>query len=267
VAEPSAGLLAAPVRMPRAVVVPGMLGVNPHIELDGITPPPVVTALAAGRPVEPVWRNEIGGVTFGIDHGAEFVKYGPRHWEFDVEREVARLRWVGAFVEAPRPLAHGADDAGNHWLLTSGIRGTSAVLGAWRHRPSDVVPELGRALRRFHDRVPVDGCAWDYSIAYRLGRKPGTTPPDAGEWPELDPVVCHGDACNPNFLLDASGRCVGYVDLGKLGVGDRWADLAPALLSLGWNYGEGWQDVFLAGYGIERDAAKLEFYTWLWEAS
>ena len=57
-----------------------------------------------------------------------------------------------------------------------------------------------------------------------------------------------------------------HVDLGRLGVGDRWADLAPALLSLGWNSGPGWEDAFLAGYGIARDPAKLGFYTRLWNA-
>lgn len=72
----------------------------------------------------------------------------------------------------------------------------------------------------------------------------------------MDPVVCHGDACNPNFLLDEAGHCVGYVDLGRLGVGDRWADLAPALLSLGWDFGEGWEPAFLDAYGVERDAGK-----------
>ena len=79
-------------------------------------------------------------------------------------------------------------------------------------------------------------------------------------------MVCHGDACNPNFLLDEAGRCVGYVDLGRLGVGDRWADLAPALLSLGWNFGEGWESAFLDGYGIAIDRTKQDFYTRLWEA-
>ena len=88
----------------------------------------------------------------------------------------------------------------------------------------------------------------------------------ADERPPLDAVVCHGDACNPNFLLDESGRCVGYVDLGMLGVGDRWADLAPALLSLGWNYGDGWQPAFLEAYGTPPDAEKQEFYTWVWNS-
>lgn len=239
---------------------------NPNRNFEGVVVPPFIRELAAGRPVELVWRNEIGGVTYGIGDGGEYVKYGPPHWEFEPDPEFERLRWVSAFVNAPTPIDHGADGE-SRWLRTVGIPATSAVLGGWRQHPDVVVPELGRGLRRFHDTVPVAGCRWEYSIAGRLSRKSEAEWPDRATWPEVDPVVCHGDACNPNFLLDEQGRCVGYVDLGKLGVGDRWGDLAPALLSLGWNFGEGWQDVFLAAYGIERDEAKLEFYTWLWNAT
>ena len=49
-------------------------------------------------------------------------------------------------------------------------------------------------------------------------------------------VVCHGDACAPNTLIDDDGRCCGHVDLDALGVADRWADLAVATMSLEWNY-------------------------------
>jgi kanamycin kinase len=41
-------------------------------------------------------------------------------------------------------------------------------------------------------------------------------------------AVCHGDACAPNTLLDDTGGFVGHVDLGSLGIADRWADLAVA---------------------------------------
>jgi kanamycin kinase len=157
------------------------------------------------------------------------------------------------------------DVGGNRWLRTVGIPATSAVLEGWRNRPDVVVPELGRALRCFHDLVPVDDCRWEYSVDGRLAAS-SVVPPPPSERPALDAVVCHGDACNPNFLLDEAGHCVGYVDLGMLGVGDRWADLAPALLSLGWNYGEGWEPAFLDAYGVERDAEKQEFYTWVWNA-
>ncbi|HXC82820.1 MAG TPA: phosphotransferase [Trebonia sp.] len=53
-------------------------------------------------------------------------------------------------------------------------------------------------------------------------------------------VVCHGDACAPNTILADDGRWSGHVDLGVLGTADRWADLAVAAWSAGWNYGPGW---------------------------
>lgn len=240
-----------------------MIARLPHTNLDDVEVPALAVALADGRSVEPVWRNELGGVTYALGGGVEYLKYGPPHAEFDPAAEVERLGWVGRFVECPRPIDHGVD-GGNRWLRTAGLPGTSAVLGGWRERPDRVVPELGRALRRFHDRVPVAGCPWDWSVERRVAGRT-IDPARLGETPPLDLVVCHGDACNPNFLLDPSGRCVGYVDLGRLGVADRWADLAPALLSLGWNFGAGWEPAFLAGYGIAPDPARQAFYTRLWE--
>ena len=69
----------------------------------------------------------------------------------------------------------------------------------------------------------------------------------------LDPVLVHGDACAPNTLISHDGASVGNVDFGDLAVGDRWADLAIASMSLDWNFGEGHQDEFFTAYGIGRD--------------
>lgn len=53
----------------------------------------------------------------------------------------------------------------------------------------------------------------------------------------------------------------GFVDLGAAGRGDRYRDLERACWSLVYNYGEGYDEVFLSAYGIaEPDRAKLDFY-------
>lgn len=250
--------------MPRRLAVPGEVPDNPHLHLDDVVAPMRVLELADGRSVVPVWRNEIGGVTFAIDGGAEYVKIGLAHREFVPVAEAQRLAWLAGYVRVPQVLGLGAEADGTVWLHTAGLPGTSAVLGEWLTRPAQVVPELGRALRAFHDAVPVDGCPWTWSVADRSIGRAGVAA--LGPTPPQDLVVCHGDACNPNFILDAAGRTLGYVDLGQCGVADRWADLAPALLSLGWNFGPGWEPAFLDGYGIDLDRDKLSFYTGLWEA-
>jgi len=55
------------------------------------------------------------------------------------------------------------------------------------------------------------------------------------------------------------------VDMATLGVADRWADLAVASWSLGWNYGPGWEPLFYQAYGVAPDAERVAYYRLLWE--
>ena len=123
-----------------------------------------------------------------------------------------------------------------------------------------------------HDALPVRDCPFDWSVPARLAAhsrriaRNGLTDP-----PPIDRlVVCHGDACAPNTIIDDDGRCCGHVDLGSLGVADRWADLAVATMSLDWNYrGSGertLQQDLLQAYGIEPDAMRIDYYRRLWNA-
>ncbi len=127
---------------------------------------------------------------------------------------------------------------------------------------------IGTGLRTLHDRLPVRSCTFDWSVASRLAKLTPAARTELGEPPPIDaPVVCHGDACSPNTLIDDKGRCCGHVDFGGLGVADRWADLAVATLSLSWNYpGRLWDGEFFAAYGVEPDAARIDYYRRLWQA-
>lgn len=231
--------------------------------LDGVAVPDWVRELAGDGPVRPVWRNEDGGLTFRFGDGIRFLKAQRPGLDWQPDAERVRLDWVGGFVPAPRVLRHGVHGE-LHWVLTTGLPGRSAVDPAWLARPEIAIPALGRGLRRFHDAVPVVDCPFSWSVRERVDRF-GLDPVFLARVPPLDAVVCHGDACNPNFLLDDDGRVTGYVDLGGLGVADRWADLAPALMSLGWNYGPGWEPTFLAAYGVPDDPAKRVYYSALWD--
>ena len=68
----------------------------------------------------------------------------------------------------------------------------------------------------------------------------------------------------PNTLISSDGAWTGNVDFGDLAVGDRWADLAVASMSLDWNFGDGHQGEFFDAYGIEPDEERITYYRALW---
>jgi kanamycin kinase len=250
--------------------------------------PDAVARVADGAPVTLVWRNELGGLTFRVDHGPRDVRYVK--WvqagtpEIDLAAEAGRLSWARLWVPVPRVLHHGRDDTAE-WLVTAAVPGRSAV--DWKADFAVAAAAIGRGLRLLHDALPADDCPFQWSVEQRLLRADariadGEGPGDwAPEHRHLEPaearrrldhpppidrlVVCHGDACVPNTLLHDDGSFAAHVDLGSLGVADRWADLAVATWSCDWDYGPGFDRVLLDAYGIEPDAQRIAYYRLLYD--
>ncbi|TFV84951.1 aminoglycoside 3'-phosphotransferase [Microbacterium sp. dk485] len=237
------------------------------------TPVPAhVRDLAEGAALDPVWENEIGGLTFrasGVE-GVRYIKYGPLNAETSMAAEAERMKWASAYTPVPRVLAVGADDA-HEWLVTSGLPGLSAVDPRWTAEPATAVRAIGRGLRALHEALPVDECPFDWTVPTRVANAAGRgiiLPAALREPPPIDRlVVCHGDACAPNTLVGDDGAWSGHVDLGALGVADRWADIAVAAMSTEWNYGPGWHDALVEAYGISPDRERLAYYQALWNAT
>ncbi|GAA2977486.1 aminoglycoside 3'-phosphotransferase [Microbacterium terrae] len=231
--------------------------------------PPTVAALAGGARLEPVWRNDAGGLTFRTDDG-RFIKHGPRQSETSFAAEAERMAWAGAFIRVPQVLEVGGDET-HEWMVTTALPGLSAVDPRWIADPATAVRAVGAGLRALHDALPVVDCPFDWGVPARLANAAGRgiRPPEAGDdAPPVDElVVCHGDACCPNTLIGDDGEWCGHVDLGALGVADRWADIAVASMSTEWNYGPGWEDALIEAYGIEPDRERLTFYRELWNAT
>lgn len=236
------------------------------IPADGVEVAPRVRALAAGSALTPVWRNGIGGVTFRTDDG-RYIKYGPLHDETSMVAEAGRLEWAQRYTAVPTVLAVGADEE-QEWLVTRAIDARSAVDPRWIAEPATAVRAVGAGLRMLHDALPVTECPFEWTVPVRVANaaRRGIRVPDALRIaPPTDRlVVCHGDACCPNTLLDDSGAPRAHVDLGALGIGDRWADIAVAAMSTEWNYGPGWEDALIAAYGVDPDRERLAFYRDLW---
>lgn len=261
--------------------------------VDGIPRGPVpvpeaVERLAAGSPVEPVWVNQVGGVTFRLGT-SRYVKWAPRDVpDIDLPAEAARLTWALPFTPVPEVLDLGCDEHGT-WLMTAAISARSAVVAPWTDRPAEAAAAVGAGLRALHDALPVGDCPFDWSVTSRLrtalehldaGDTPASWSPEHRhltadeararllDVPPVDAlVVCHADACAPNTLIGDDGRWAAHVDLGRLGVADRWADLAVATWSTVWNYGPGYEGHVLDAYGIEPDAERTAYYRLLWDAT
>ncbi len=238
-----------------------------------------------------VWRGEGGGLTFAFGHGASrrFVKFAPRGSPVDLEHERRRLLWACPYVTVPTVVERGGDEQGT-WLVTRALAGENAVAPRWVADPARAVAAIGAGLRAFHDALPVAGCPFSWSVEARLDdgdRRVGRGELRPERWhaehrdldvgaalavlaepPAVDRmVVCHGDACAPNTLIGDDGGCAGHVDLGGLGVADRWADLAIATWSAGWNYGAGWERALLDAYGVAPDELRTRYYRLLYDLS
>lgn len=255
-----------------------------------ISVPDVVRELAGEGLVTPAWSNELGGLTFRVDpvptsvqRPAYFVKWAPRSERATIEGvdlagEAARMQWAARYTPVPEVLEVGADEDAE-WLVTLAIDARSAVDPRWLAEPETAARAIGAGLRALHDALPVDECPWTWSIDDRIAvaeaLAAGGQASDgwsaeararALDAPDHDRlVVCHGDACAPNTLLDDDGGWAGHVDLGALGVADRWADLSIATYSMGWNYGPGYDHLVYDAYGIDEDPDRVAYYRLLWD--
>lgn len=219
-----------------------------------------------GKSVADVWRA-----------GEFFIKSEPMGPFAELPGEIERLRWLGSTGLPCPAVVDAADHDGRHWLLMTALPGVD--LASVPHLPAaTAVTIVAHALRAMHGLDPRT-CPFDHRRVHRLATATehhlagmydgeGTADADyasllarqpAGE----DLVVTHGDACFPNFMVDGD-RFTGFVDCGRLGLADRYQDIALACRSLEHNFGGYALPVFLEAYGVaEPDAEKLAWYNLL----
>jgi kanamycin kinase len=128
-----------------------------EIPTGPVAVPAVIAALAGGDLVVPVWRNELGGLTFRLDDGRGRIRYAK--WvaaetpEIDLPGEAERLSWARRWASVPRVVEGGSDSEGA-WLVTAGVPGRSAVDPRWIADPAVAATAIGRGLRLLHDALP-----------------------------------------------------------------------------------------------------------------
>lgn len=217
-----------------------------------------------------------------------FLKLAPRDRYPTLAGEAERMVWARTYLPVPVVRDYGSEGA-VAWLATLPLGGVDGTHPDLLRHPENLARTLARGLRHFHDAAPVSECPFDFRLDVAFEHVRGRlhaglidqgrdfhpefehlTPEEAVRLLEStrpdaeDLVVCHGDYCPPNILIE-DGQASGYLDVGELGVADRWWDLAAATWSLTWNLGEGFEEPFLAEYGVAPDPARLQFYRLMYD--
>lgn len=211
--------------------------------------------LPTGREWTPVRHGESGDRVYRRSDGGAYAKIASGKAAALLEGERDRVAWLAPFRLGSPSVCEwiAADEA---CLVISALPGVPAselsavdLKKAW--------PSILRQLKLLHE-LPTEACPFGRRLASMFDRaadvvrrdavnpdflapEDQNTPPgellDAlrAELPRhlidepSDLVICHGDACLPNFMVDPdTHRCTGVIDLGRLGtaepgvrVGDR----------------------------------------------
>lgn len=217
--------------------------------------------------LHPVWRNGVGGLTFSVaSEGAAvdyYAKWNPLSSGESLSEEATRLRWIEGRHPAPQVVQLITTEH-EEVMITRALSGESAVSERWKQQPGVALPALGAGLRQLHS-VAINDCPFEWSVAQRARHTPAATAL-LQDMPAVDwLVLCQGDPCVPNTLLAADGSFLAHVDLARLGVADRWADLAVMTLSFEWNYRDYDESLFWDAYGVAPDQERISFYRRLWD--
>jgi aminoglycoside 3'-phosphotransferase-1 len=229
--------------------------------------------------------GEAGGAVYRL-HGKAgvpdlFLKHGRGAVADDVTDEMTRLLWLADHVAVPA-VRHFVRTGEEAWLLMTAMPGKTAYQLLDAGHGSQVVDALVRFMRGLH-AIPREACPFISDHAFRLAKararidgglvdeddfdeeREGWTAEQV--WDAMgrllplaaDPVVTHGDFSLDNLLIDG-GEVTGCIDVGRVGIADRYQDLAILWNCLG-EFDPALQVRLFAQYGIERpDERKLRFH-------
>jgi streptomycin 3"-kinase len=202
----------------------------------------------------PVGTGESGDRVYRTEDGRAYAKLAPAERSTALAGERDRLAWLHAQgFASPEVLDWQEAEAGS-CLVMSAVPGISAsalpgpdLLRAW--------PSIARRIGTLHG-LAADRCPFERGLSLMFDRAADVVGRDAVnpaflaeedrgvpaaallarvarelparlEQEAADRVVCHGDACMPNIMVDPETfQCTGLIDLGRLGTADRYVDLA-----------------------------------------
>ena len=205
--------------------------------------------------------------------------------ERPLHAEALRLRWLDGRLPVPGVVGYEVTPD-TEFLAMTRLPGVPLHHPDALVHPLRVTELLARALREMH-ALPLRDCPFNASLAFTLRQARVRLEADLVDEADFDDerrgqtgvqvlrellntrpdrediVVTHGDPCLPNLLLDGE-YLSGFIDVGRLGLADRHADVSLAHRSLNRNIGPEMAEHFLDVYGRALvDVQKLKYYALL----
>ncbi|MHA4854326.1 APH(3') family aminoglycoside O-phosphotransferase [Rhodococcus sp. MSC1_016] len=248
----------------------------------------------------PITEGESGAGIYrlmprGGDRHVLYMKTAPSkavNPALNLDAEADRLEWLGAKgIPVARLVDRGYNDT-TTWMVTEAVAGIPAAANWPDHRREAVVDALADLARTLHAQ-PADDCPFDRRLAVSIAEAEEAVSnalvnldnleDEYAGWSaeqllcELhrtrpaveEAVLCHGDFCPDNVLLDPETcQVTGLIDVGRLGLADRHVDLAIALRELSTDDAP-WFQAHFARRFVHRygqgdiDQERVAFYTLL----
>lgn len=208
---------------------------------------------------------------------------------YEVYKEGEILKWLEGKIEVPK-VYFNIEQEGVYYLVMEMLPGQMGQYGFKQLGTKEMVVYYANLIKKwhsidYHNFLPVNtledkiahvkynvehGLVKTQYFERELQGKTGQMVYDLmiSCYPKsFDLVLCHGDVCMPNFMME-NGHLTGWIDVVGCGVNDRYLDIAIALRTLRYNFewlnmtfSKEYQDLFLKTYGIqELDMNKVKFY-------
>jgi kanamycin kinase len=208
-----------------------------------------------GRPWVPVTLGLSGARVWRIDGHPTFYVKTTEHAEVGdtgaaLTAEAERLIWLATQgIRVPEVVEAGSDQQ-FAWLVTTALVGRTAADPWPEAQRAAVVDALADIALSLH-ALPVEACPFDRRLPVAIAEALRAAEEGRVDLDDLDaeragataaelvdalvrtrpvvedPVVCHGDFCLPNVLLDPETLALaGFVDVGRAGVADWHTDIA-----------------------------------------
>jgi aminoglycoside phosphotransferase len=228
---------------------------------------------------------EIGNVYKITDNNNSsiYLKIKEKTPNFDLKREYSKTLWLSNIFHVPKVLNYSLFDDKEYFLMEE-LKGYMSYESQYFESNEQIIKLIAKSLKKLHS-IDIFDCPFHETLKTKISKAKYNVDNNLVDESDFDDenlgnssielfkkllsklpkeeylVLTHGDYCMPNIIID-NDLNVGFIDLGRFGVADRYQDISLILRSLEDNFNtKNYNELFLSEYGLkEIDNEKLTFY-------